>query len=793
VNIRNRIALLVLASFLAILSIGGYAIWQAGANGRAVRSVTEGAVPSALASSDLVSALKDVQLATMNILQASDARLLAQAHEQLGASEQTLKAQLALQARMAGNDVQRGLVVQAQDVLDSYFDSINDTARFKQAGQNDMAAATFAAGVQQYQDNLQQIVTTLRVEKTRSKDDAILSLNQSLSRTYTTLSLVTLATLLVLGGLGWMLYRQIVRPISHMQQTMSDIADSQDFSRRVHVEREDEIGKSVMAFNSMVARIEQSTALLRQKTNDIQTMLQNIPQGILTLVEGGTVHPEYSAHLEAILQTGDIAGRDIQSLLFTDTELGADVLSQVEAAIASCLGEDSMNFDFNQHLLVGEITKRMSDGRVKTLDLSWSPIIGDGDIVERLMLCVRDVTELRALAAEANEQKRELAIIGEILAVTQEKFHEFIAGALKFLADNEQLIRDYPDGNADIVAQLFRNMHTVKGNARTYGLSHLTNVVHEAEQTYDRLRKPQPDIAWDQAQLLAELDGVRGAVEHYARVNEVSLGRKGPGRRGGVDRYLLVDREQIRDTINRLEKVNTGNLHELIAVHQAVFSLLNRMGTEPLADILAGVLDSLPSLAKELGKAEPQVVLEDNGIVIRNQAAAMLKNVFMHLLRNAIDHGLEAADARVAMGKPASGAIHLKQQLADGQLTLTLSDDGRGLALGRIRERAVAQGLIAADATLSDEEVAQLIFRPGFSTAAQVTEVSGRGVGMDAVQSFVKRENGHIALRFLDQESGADFRRFETVVTLPENFAVRVEEAAPAKTAEQAHPARETA
>ncbi|TDR81611.1 HAMP domain-containing protein [Paludibacterium purpuratum] len=782
-TIRSRIALLVLASFLAILTIGGYAIWQADANARAVRSVTEGAVPSALASSDLVSTLKDVQLATMNILQASDERLLAQAHEQLGASEQALKAQLALQASLAANDVQRGLVVQAQDVLDNYFDAIGATAHFKQVGQNDMAAATFAAGVQQYQDNLQQIVATLRVEKTRSKDDAIQALQRSLARTLTTLSLVTVATLLLLVALGWLLYRQIVRPISRMQQTMSEIADNQDFSRRVAVEREDEIGKSVMAFNSMVARIEERTALLRQKTSDIQSMLQNIPQGILTLVEGGTIHPEYSAHLESILETRDIAGRHIMALLFADTGLGADALSQVEAAIASCLGEDSMNFDFNRHLLVGELTKQLPGGRIKTLDLSWSAIAGDDGTVARLMLCVRDVTELRALAAEANEQKRELAIIGEILAVAQEKFHDFIVGALKFIADSEQLLRDHPNGNGEVIAQLFRNLHTIKGNARTYGLGHLTDTVHQAEQTYEYLRRPQPAIAWDQSQLLLELESVRGAVEHYARINEVSLGRKGPGRPGGADRYLLVDRQQIRDTLARLEKVNTGNLHELIAAHQAMCALFNRIGTEPLREMLAGVLDSLPSLARELGKAVPNVVLQDNGIVIRSQASGILKNVFMHLLRNAIDHGLEAEDERVALGKPVAGTLRLGLQLADGKLTLVLGDDGRGLALGRIRERAQAQGLIAADAVLSDEAVAQLIFRPGFSTAARVSEVSGRGVGMDAVQSFVKRENGQIVLRFLDNEAGADFRRFETVLTLPDSYAVRIEDAAPARKA----------
>ena len=768
-NIRNRILLLVLAGFLSILAIGGYAAWKSNANAAAVKSVTEGEVPSALASADLISSLKDVQLAMMAYLQAADANLQAQAQAQLAASEKALQAQLALQRKMAGSQTQRGLADQAQEVYDNYVSAINDTFKFKREGQNDLADATYAGGVLQYHDNLQQIVSTLRVEKNRSKDEAIQALNRSLSGAVAALALATAAALLLLGGLGWLLYRQIVLPIRRMQDTMSAIADSQDFSRRVPVEREDEIGKSIVAFNSMVARIEASSALLRQKSSDIQAMLQNIPQGILTIVDGMAVHHEYSAHLETILDSRDIAGRNIMEALFAGASLGADARSQVEAAIASCLGEDSMNFEFNRHLLAGELERHG-----KVLDLSWSVIVDEQDRVERLMLCVRDVTELKALAAEANEQKRELAVIGEILAVSQDKFHDFIAGAVGFISESEQLIRQYPNGDAEAVSQLFRNLHTIKGNARTYGLSQLTDIAHQAEQSYERLRQPKPDIAWDQTQLLEELEAVRDAVERYARVNEVSLGRKGPGRTGAAD-FLLVDRDQVREMLQRLETVNTGNLHELIAVHNGVRHVLNRMGTEPVADILAGVLDSLPSLAGELGKDAPQVRIRDHGYVLRNQASATLKNVFMHLMRNALDHGLEAPDERVALGKAPQGAIALDVRVGDGRLELALADDGRGLALGRIRERAAQLGLIAADETPSDEDTAQLIFRPGFSTAARLTAVSGRGVGMDAVQAFIKREHGRIELRFLDDERGMDFRRFETVVVLPDSLAVAVE------------------
>ncbi|WP_334158103.1 ATP-binding protein [Oryzomicrobium sp.] len=776
-TIRSRIILLVALTFVALSLIGGYSVIQSRSNAKEVRGVTEGVVTSALASADLVSLLKEVQLTTMALVSAPDTTIAAQARDKLLKQQLQLKESLDFQAHQATGSAQTGLVDQAKESLANYFGEIDQTAQLKLAGQTSLAEANLFANVAQYQREMEQIVDALRVEKNRSKDSAIAALNDSLSNTVTTISAVSLATILALGVVGYLLYRQVVLPIGRMQAMMSEIADSQDFSRRLPVGGKDEIGRSIGAFNVMVAKIEESSGLLRQKTTDIQTMLQHMPQGILTIAAGNRVHPEYSAFLESILETADIAGRDVMELVFADTDLGADALSQVEAAVGACIGEDAMNFEFNAHLLVGEIEKRLAGGRTKVLDLNWSPIVDDNNTVVRLLLCVRDVTELRRLAAEAREQKRELELIGEILAVSQEKFHEFIASALKFIDENEQLIRATPKQDADVVAQLFRNMHTIKGNARTYGLRHLTNTVHGAEQIYDELRKPRPTVAWDSAALLEQLAAVRAEVEQYAKINEVSLGRKGPGRRGG-ERYLLVDREQIQETLHRLEKVNPGNLHELVAARDQVQRVLRLLGTESVAQILSGVFDSLPSLAKELGKVAPVVSIEDNGYFLHNQVSGALKNVFMHLVRNAMDHGIETPDVRRESGKPAAGEITLRLALVGDGLQLALSDDGRGLALARIRRIALDKQLIGADDVLSDEEVAQLIFRPGFSTAEAVTEVSGRGVGMDAVQDLIRREGGKIAVRFLDDAAGADFRRFETVVTLPEKVAVRGEEIA---------------
>ncbi|CAN7648919.1 ATP-binding protein [Caballeronia sp. LjRoot29] len=771
-TIRHRITLLVILMFVALSAIGGYAVYQTRRSASEVRQVTEGVVPSALASADLVSQVKDVQLATMTLVYSPDGNVVAQAQAALNDKKASLQQALAFQARNAHSHAQVGLVSQANDSLENYFSSINDTAKMKAAGKNELAQAFLFANVAQYRDELEGIVETLRIEKNREKDEAITALNHTLATTTTAIATVTGIAIALLSLIGSLLYRQITRPLSRMQAMMSEIAASQDFTRRVPVGRMDEIGHSIVAFNGMIEKIQENSALLKQKTADIQAMLQNMQQGILTVVSGAVVHAEYSAHLEAIFETKDIAGRSLMDLVFSDTDLGSDVLSQVDAASHACLGEDSMNFEFNQHLLVHETTKRMPDGRIKILDLSWSAITDETDTIARLMLCVRDVTELRALAAETSEQKRRLEMIGEILAINQEKFHHFIESSTSFISENERIIREHRQANGAAIAELFRNMHTIKGNARTYSLQYLTDIVHETEQSYDELRKPDAQRTWDQEGLVQELARVREVVESYAEINEVSLGRKGPGQGGNAERYLTIDIEHIQESLRQLEAMNVGNPEDLIEMRDSVSQTLRLLGTESIGQVLSGVLDSLPSLATELGKDAPVVRIRDNNTRLRSHASGALKNVFMHLLRNSMDHGIETPEARTAQGKTPVGTIDINVQLEEDAVRITLKDDGRGLALGRIRNIAIERGWVGSDEKTSDEEIADLIFRPGFSTAEQVTEVSGRGVGMDAVRDFLKRANGSIKLSFSDDREGAEFRQFETVVCLPDDVAV---------------------
>jgi two-component system chemotaxis sensor kinase CheA len=529
-----------------------------------------------------------------------------------------------------------------------------------------------------------------------------------------------------------------------------------------------------MAFNAMVEKIQESTELVRQKTADIHSMMHAIPQGILTLEAAGRIHPEYSDFLRQILETDVIAGEDVMTVLFASAALGDDARATVETAIGACIGEDEMNFEFNAHLLPLEIAKTYADGRVKILDLNWSPMTDAAGTITRLLVCVRDVTELRELARAAGARERELAIIGEILGVTHEKFHEFVEGSRSFFDQNVELVAHATAASdsdrANAVQVLFRNMHTIKGNARTHGLVHVTNTVHRIEETYDALR--QGTAPWDRIKLEAELIEGREVLEEYVQINTVKLGRRGPGRRGGVDKFVMVPKDQLQHLLNRLDQAGAGDPASMASVLNEVRQAIHRAGTERLQDVLSGVLDSLPSLARELGKSAPDVIVDDRGIVVRSQIAGTLRNAFMHLYRNAIDHGIETAARRIAAGKSPVGTVKLDVSLDAQHLHFALRDDGQGLDLLKLRAKAIANGLISEAEAMTAVDIANLIFAPGFSTAQEVTQVSGRGVGMDAVRGLIEREGGEIAIELPDAAAADRPTPFRIVIALPAKFAV---------------------
>jgi two-component system chemotaxis sensor kinase CheA len=178
-------------------------------------------------------------------------------------------------------------------------------------------------------------------------------------------------------------------------------------------------------------------------------------------------------------------------------------------------------------------------------------------------------------------------------------------------------------------------------------------------------------------------------------------------------------------------------------------------------------------LAVTLGKKiSLELVGED--IELDKGMVEQLADPLTHLVRNAVDHGIEMPEDRVAAGKSETGIVRLSALHTGGSVVIEVSDDGRGLQTSRIREKAIANGLIRDEDGMSEEEMHQLVFLPGFSTAGSVTSVSGRGVGMDVVKRNVEAMNGTVVVASRAGAGSSMRIRLPLTMAVMDGLALRV-------------------
>ena len=192
---------------------------------------------------------------------------------------------------------------------------------------------------------------------------------------------------------------------------------------------------------------------------------------------------------------------------------------------------------------------------------------------------------------------------------------------------------------------------------------------------------------------------------------------------------------------------STGNLQEHVETQMARMALV-RDGAMGLAMVpLRRVVAAFPRLVRDVAvSCEKDVALElvGDGVELDKQVLDGIADALKHLVINAVDHGCEKPDARVAAGKPAQATVRLAARTAGGHVVIEVSDDGAGIDEAVLRSKAIERGLLPADSTLTGSALLNLLFTPEFSTASKVTETSGRGVGLDVVKTSVDDLSGSI-------------------------------------------------
>lgn len=480
--------------------------------------------------------------------------------------------------------------------------------------------------------------------------------------------------------------------------------------------------------------------IVEEKTRDIKSILETIKQGIFTIgiSENGTLEivGDHSVHFEKITRYNKFDSIDPIDLILKNSNLSLDKFDQARQSLLSAIGMDVIAFEVNAHLLPHEI-RRDDQGRFYELD--WTPIIDSSGIISKILVTIRDVTEIRELRKMAKDNLEDISLISEIIEIKPKKFHSFIASSCKLLSENKRLIQGNMLLRDEIIKTLFINMHTIKGAARSYNLKKISELAHTIETHYSKIHKG--DITWNQDTLLADIDDLQAILDKYLIINDEKLNRKYDSSKIEISR-TFVERA-IRDYERFDFMYKCCEEKEALDRINREFIKLNYTS---IGNILSESYSSASRIARDLGKKEPIIKIYDRGYRVDTEIREVLADAMNHIVRNAVDHGLETTAQRIDSGKPEQGRLEVYvSEDKNGDITIRCRDDGRGLFLDAIRQKAITSGFIDKNASATD--VAYCIFEQ-LSTASTVTDISGRGVGMGAVKEFLEKHDCRIDIDF---------------------------------------------
>ena len=475
----------------------------------------------------------------------------------------------------------------------------------------------------------------------------------------------------------------------------------------------------------------------RQQTIDI---LRTVKDGLFLLDENLVIGTAYSGALESLFQRKDLAGLNFEDLLqnIVSEKTLATALKFVKVLWAERTNEKLVK-SINP-LGEVEVHLAMGQGRFETryLDFEFHRVRVDGRITH-VLVSVSDVSSRVELARELqSSQKQAQAQVDTLLGILHiDPDHlasflsdsnaamKMINAVLKEPAREQGAFRKKLD-------TLFRQAHSVKGEAAALGLSSIESRAHSFEDDLKALRE-KPDLSGnDFLPLVIKLDD------------------------------LLTHLQSVSELVTRLSKFQLFRPETSAPASQSIEEIAEVTGTMETDSGLSGTLQQLADrVAAENGK---QAQVQCNGLdLVPEEYRRIVKDVAIQGVRNAVVHGIEPAAVRVAAGKLPHGTVRLDFRNAGDSFKFSVEDDGQGLATERIKEVALQKGFLTPDQAenLDPKRVLSLLFQPGFSTVENATKDAGRGVGMNLMADLMRQIGGRVGV------ATAPGRYTRVTVTLP--------------------------
>ena len=502
--------------------------------------------------------------------------------------------------------------------------------------------------------------------------------------------------------------------------------------------------------------LEKKTVEVRESRRNIAHILQALPLGLCSIDAAGTILPGQSramAEVVGLPSQENISGQMLADALGISGKIAAEWINWLSLVFEK-YGQIPFA-DMKELCALNEVEN--SRGRILKLD--WLPILDEKETaLVKLLVVINDVTGQRALEKKAEQlaqrHQENIELISQIINLQPDEVTNFVYDSSALLGDAQAIVQNN-NRDREFINELFRTFHTLKGSSGQYRFSSLQEFAHKVED-YLKSFRDNPEQIDDHTieKIKTSIEEARGFI---SRIQDVRT--KLGGKNETITRKSQRDARSIMIEVGRIDEVD-ASMKRLM--EKGALQKIDRYYLQELSDIEHGVRSlrqirlsffhsSLESLAenaaRKTGKKVSLAIKDD--VLVDIEQMRPLHQCLIHLINNAVDHGIEPPEERVKCGKLENGIIVLSGNVVrENNLAFTLADDGRGIDLKAIKRKAVAMYALdppAVDA-MTEKDLYAFLLKPGFTTKDQATDISGRGVGLDAVYHAIVKLGGSVAV-----------------------------------------------
>lgn len=495
---------------------------------------------------------------------------------------------------------------------------------------------------------------------------------------------------------------------------------------------------------AMTADQMQTNDTLSIKNNHLKNIMDNIGQGIMAFGKDLVIYEDCNLQCSRVFDKNP-SGLKLSELIFEDKEQQ----EFVDVLLSKIINEnDDDKIELYIQLLPEEV-----DIKNRNISLKYKLVNNiKSEHLRSIMVIVTDITEKRILERNMQKEQNILKMVVKVV-VNLNDFLSCVDEYGKFCKYGMQSILEAKETIGEAITEIFRTIHNFKGNFSQYDVENVVNKLHEVEDYLSKVKEDEGKIDYESFKIEIQNYKMLEWLQEDMDILKSYLGDDFFDKKDliTVDKSILINVEQ------RMLNLLPYNEFMLLLPY------IRRLRYKSFKELLAGYPGYVEKLAERLQKNITPIIISGDDILVDQDYYRDFTKSLVHVFRNCLDHGIETEEERVISGKSEIGNIKCEIENDKSNIIIRISDDGRGMDIEKIRHKAIKNGIIKENQAynLSDEQILQIIFNEDFSLSEEVTEISGRGIGLYSVNEEVKSLNGSLKV------NNEPLKGVEFVFTIP--------------------------